>query len=204
MAMMINDASLERELIASREATGADRYDEVWEGMYMMATMPNTEHQKIVSRFASIFEELVGWPGIAAVMPGVNLSDRQDDWNQNYRVPDVAVALNDSDVIDCGTHWFGGPDLLVEVVSEGDQTREKIPWYAQLRVKELLIFDRNPWSIELFRWQQNELIKVGQADVDYDRMLTCVSIPINLRLRPGEKRPQIEVVARETDKTWMV
>ena len=29
MAMMINDASLERDLIASREATGADRYDEV-------------------------------------------------------------------------------------------------------------------------------------------------------------------------------
>jgi hypothetical protein len=39
MAMMINDASLERDLIALREATGADRYDEVWEGMYMMSPL---------------------------------------------------------------------------------------------------------------------------------------------------------------------
>ncbi len=50
MTMMINDASIERQLIASREATGADRYDEIWEGTYMMAPMPNTEHQQIVSR----------------------------------------------------------------------------------------------------------------------------------------------------------
>ena len=170
----------------------------------MMSPLRNTEHQKFVSRFIYIFEELVGWPGLGVVMPGVNLSDRREGWKDNYRVPDVAVALNDSDVIDCDTHWLGGPDLLVEVISKGDQTRDKIQWYGQLRVKELLVIDRYPWSIDLFRLQQDALIKVGQADVDNDLVLTCVTIPVNLRLRAGEKRPQIEVVARETDKTWMV
>jgi Uma2 family endonuclease len=170
----------------------------------MMAPMPNTEHQQIVSRLVSIFEELVGWPGLGSVMPGVNLSGRREDWTQDYRVPDVAVALNDSGVSDCGTHWCGGPDLVVEVVSEGDQTRAKIPWYGTLRVKELLVIDRYPWSIELLRCQQGELVQVNQSDTDNHVVLACESVPVNLRLLPGEKRPQIEVFARETDKTWIV
>lgn len=204
MAMMINDASIERQLIASREATGADRYDEVWEGTYMMAPMPNTEHQQIVARMVSIFEELVGWPGLGSVMPGVNISDRRENWTHNYRVPDVAVALNDSAVIDCGTHWQGGPDLVVEVVSEDDQTQEKIPWYGNLRVNELLVIDRYPWSIDLFRWQQDEFTKVDHADEKNHLVIVCETVPVSLRLLSGDKRPRIEVVARESQKTWIV
>jgi hypothetical protein len=83
MAMMINDAATERQLITVREATGADRYDEVWEGLYMIPPVPNTEHQKIVLRLVSIFAELIDWPGLGAVMPGVNLSDRREDWSED-------------------------------------------------------------------------------------------------------------------------
>ena len=45
MATIIHDRVLQERLQAVRAATGADRYDEVWEGDYMMAPVPNNEHQ---------------------------------------------------------------------------------------------------------------------------------------------------------------
>ena len=37
MVALIQDPQLEQELIAKRRETGADRYDEVWEGVYVMS-----------------------------------------------------------------------------------------------------------------------------------------------------------------------
>ena len=76
MATIICDAELEQRLQSERAACGADRYDEVWEGVYVMAPMPNDEHQMIVNALASILQEVIGWPGLGQVRPGVNVSDR--------------------------------------------------------------------------------------------------------------------------------
>ena len=124
MATMIHDAELEQRLQAERAACGADRYDEVWKGVYVMAPMPNDEHQMIVNALASILQDVIGWPGLGQVRPGVNVSDRVENWQQNYRVPDVAVFLNDTKAVNHSSFWLGGPDLAIEVVSPGDQTRE--------------------------------------------------------------------------------
>jgi hypothetical protein len=115
MATMIRDVELEQRLQAERAACGADRYDEIWEGVYVMAPMPNDEHQMLVNALASILQEVVGWPGLGHVRPGVNVSDRVDDWRQNYRVPDVAVFLNDTQAVNHNAFWFGGPDLANNV-----------------------------------------------------------------------------------------
>lgn len=48
MIAVIEDKELIEELKAQRAATGADRYDEVWEGEYVMAAQPNIEHQEFV------------------------------------------------------------------------------------------------------------------------------------------------------------
>ncbi|MCC7335769.1 MAG: hypothetical protein IT422_11770 [Pirellulaceae bacterium] len=46
MPAMILDPQLQRELIAQRALTGADRYDEVWEGVTMLSPMANNQHLK--------------------------------------------------------------------------------------------------------------------------------------------------------------
>ena len=79
MTTIITDRELEQRLRLEREASGADRYDEVWEGAYMMAPMPNDEHQQIVNRLASIFQDTIDWPGLGDVRPGINVSDRIED-----------------------------------------------------------------------------------------------------------------------------
>ena len=42
----------------------------------MMMPLPNDEHQSIVSRLTSILEDVIGWPGLGKVRPGVNVTDR--------------------------------------------------------------------------------------------------------------------------------
>ena len=73
--------------------SGADRYDEVWEGIYMMTPAPNLEHQKLVFRLADVLDSVIGKTGLGDVYPEVNVSDREDDWTQNFREPDVVVVL---------------------------------------------------------------------------------------------------------------
>jgi len=41
------------ELLAWRRRTGADRWDEVWEGVLHMAPSPTNDHQRLVDRLVS-------------------------------------------------------------------------------------------------------------------------------------------------------
>src|SRR3990172_11765297 len=138
MATVVLDRQFAEMLREQRAASGADRWDEVWEGTYMMTPLPNYEHQQIANRLGAICEDVVGWGTAAVVMQGTNVSDRDLGWQSNYRCPDVAVYLAGNKATNCDTHWCGGPDFAVEIVSDDDQSREKIPFYAKVSTRELL------------------------------------------------------------------
>ena len=204
MATMITDRELEKRLQSERAATGADRYDEVWEGTYLKAPMPNDEHQEIVSRLVSVFEEVVGWPGLGRVRPGVNVSDRRDNWKANYRVPDVAVFLNDGSAENLGAFWLGGPDFLVEIISPEDQTREKIPFYDAVGVREMLLIDRDPWLLEHYGRRDGALRQVGCCNVGESECLASDILPFRFQLVEGPVRPAVQVLFTKTQKEWRV
>ena len=151
MPTLVNDPRVEETLLAHRRQSGLDKYDEVWDGVYVMAPIANNEHQGLLSRLTTILVGQIEFPGLGRVFPGANVSDRPLDWQQNYRVPDVLVFLNGNPAEDRDSHWFGGPDFAVEISSPGDQSREKIDFYSRVGVRELLIIDRDPWQLELFR-----------------------------------------------------
>ena len=95
-------------------------------------------------------------------------------------------------------------DFLVEVISPGDKAREKIPFYARLGVRELLLVDRNPWMLELYRHQQDQLHRIGQSSLDASDVLRSTVVPLTFRLVPGEARPQIEVKHADSGRCWQV
>jgi len=204
MAILVADPYIEDRLIAEREASGADRYDEVWEGVRMMTPMPNDEHQQIVSRFVSVLEDIVGWPGLGEVRPGVNLSGRGNDWEHDFRVPDVAVFLRSGSAENYDTHWRGAADFLIEITSPGDRTREKISFYGSLGVTELLVVDRRPWALELYRQQVGQLKLAGHCDVENGEVLYSNRVPLSFQLVAGDARPQIEVRHGESERCWLV
>ncbi|HEX5472424.1 MAG TPA: hypothetical protein VFW73_11085, partial [Lacipirellulaceae bacterium] len=76
MATLILDNDFAELLREERAAAGSDRWDEVWEGTYMMTPLPNNEHQELVNRLAAIFQDTVGWNSKHIVLPGANVSDR--------------------------------------------------------------------------------------------------------------------------------
>src|SRR5438067_1116105 len=115
-----------------------------------MAPLPDDEHQDIQANFVAAFKDFFGWDSWAKVRAGVNVSDRNEGWEQNYRCPDVVVFLPGTRAINRGAHWEGGPDFLVEIASDRDRAREKLPFYAAVGVREVLIVDRNPWGLELY------------------------------------------------------
>lgn len=204
MTVMVLDQGIAARLKAERAATGLDRHDEVWEGVYMMAPIANNEHIDLQGRFVFAFRSAFGFDGPERVAAGGNVSDREDDWTHNYRIPDVIVVLPGSAARDCGTHWCGGPDLCVEVTSPGDRSREKLDFYAQIKVRELLLVDRDPWELELYGLKGGRLELVGRAAPGDPDVLVSTVVPVSLRLLPGQPRPRIEVAHRDGVQRWLV
>jgi Uma2 family endonuclease len=204
MATVIMDRGLAEQLREERKAAGSDRWDEVWEGTYMMAPLPNAEHQQIALRIAAICEETVGWNDETMVLPGTNVSDRDKGWQQNFRCPDVVVYLPQTRARNCHTHWVGGPDFAVEITSPDDQTRDKIPFYSKIGTRELLIIDRDPWSLELLRLSAKKLKSVGISTGKKAQPLRSRVLPLSFRLTSGSNRPVIEVVRSTDEKIWHV
>ena len=203
MPTLINNPVLEEALIADRRERGIDKYDEVWEGVYVMAPIANNEHQNIQGKLSTIFSLIIDFPGLGSVFPAANVSDQPDDWTQNYRCPDVLVFLNDNPAEDRGTHWLGGPDFAVEIVSRWDRSREKIDFYSRVGVRELLIIDRDPWQLELFRLSAGGLKSAAISTAENAVQIQSQVVPITLQLVHGEKRPAIAVTSRD-GQSWSI
>src|ERR1041384_7475110 len=97
MAALMCDRDQIESIIKHRQECGGDRYDEVWDGLYIMSPIANPEHQWIIARFVSILFSVVADKGLGKVYPGANITDHADNWEKNYRVPDVVVVLNGSE-----------------------------------------------------------------------------------------------------------
>lgn len=204
MATLVHDSAELARLIAERAAMGGDYLDEVWEGEYVMTPLPNDEHQQLATRIASILVSLVEWPGLGDVRTPTNLSDRGKGWEHNYRAPDVAVFLKTGKAVNHNTHWSGPADFLVEIISPGDRSRKKLPFYGKLGVRELLLIDRDPWALELYRLEESELKLVARNTLEQSMPISLAVLPLDWRLQPGSPRPLIEVVHRGTGDRWQV
>jgi Uma2 family endonuclease len=119
------EAVLER-----RRRTGADRFDEVWEGVVHMVPAPADRHALIEWQLPRLL-------GPAADRAGLLLSGQFNiGRSEDYRVPDGGLHRAGS----WGT-YASTAALVVEIVSPGDETWQKLSFFAAHRVDELLIVD---------------------------------------------------------------
>jgi Uma2 family endonuclease len=117
-------------LIESRRATGADRYDEVWEGEYHMAPAPRKIHALVdVELAASLrpYARRAGLVGSSAFNLGVA---------DNYRVPDGGLHRDTADAV-----YVPTAALVYEILSPDGETWAKLPFYAAHDVDEVVIVD---------------------------------------------------------------
>ena len=204
MHAVIMDPEVIERVRAERAGAGEWARDEVWDGVLVMPPIANNEHQRIVSKLTSIFSGLIDWDAGDQALPGANVSDRDAGWNHNYRDPDAVVALATSAARDCGTHWVGGPDLLVEIASPGEDPRLKNEFYGRIGTREVLIVDRYPWAVELYHLRTGTLELAGRSDEQNPIPLASVVLPITFQLTPGDPRPVVVATHTGTGASWRI
>lgn len=128
------------EVLRLRRQTGADRFDEMWEGVLHMPPAPSIDHQDTASAICSFFREV--WAprtgGLALVQANVSTPDR---WDRDYRIPDVAVMTAEDRPPPGAVH--ARPTAVFEIRSPGDETFEKLPFYAAIGVGTVVIVERD-------------------------------------------------------------
>lgn len=204
MAVLVHDPVLSRRIRNRRAHPDMSRMHEVWEGVTVVPPIPNNEHQEIQFKLAVPIHETVAAADLGFASLGVNISDRTKGCRKNYRVPDLAVYLNGTAAVDRHTHWVGGPDFLVEILSEGEDPYGKFDFYARVKTNEVLLVFRDPWALEFHRFNQNRLERSGRANPDDGTELASSVLPLSFQLVTGIKRPQILVRHVSTNQTWSV
>ena len=192
-----------KRMIRRRSLSGAGRKDEVWNGVYVMSPDPDISHQTVVGRFVFALFNALDDPR-ATVLPGANVSDRADDWTRNYRCPDVLVFLPGNPAEDRRTHFLGGPDFAVEVISPRDRSRKKFAFYAKVGVRELLLVGRDPWALELYRLRDGAYEPAGVSTPERPDALASAVLPLSFRLLPGGTRPEIEATRPADGRLWTI
>jgi hypothetical protein len=197
--LLILDQEMIVDLIAERQRLGTDRYDEVWEGVYIVPPLATLAHQDLVMRLCFILFNVITLENRGKAYPGTNVSDRRAGWKRKFRAPDVVVVLNESAAVDCDTHYMKGPDFLAEIQSPGDQTDEKIPFYEQLKVRELLIIHRDTRALKLLRHDGEKLLPVEPSVFRAGKWLVSKVVPLAFRRKSARSGAAIEV--ERTDGT---
>ena len=125
----------------TRPPEARDR-DEIWNGVRRMAAMANRWHQTLAHHLHRYLDDF--WTG-GRVDHEVNLTtpEDEDDWTDNYRIPDLVLLDPARFAIDKNEYMVGAPLVVVEIRSPGDDSYAKLPFYAGLGVPEVWIIHRD-------------------------------------------------------------
>ncbi len=141
-------------LLERRRLAGADRHDEVWEGVLYMNPPPSHEHE----RLSSVLHRLLGPCADAAgleITGGIALGDQHD-----YRAPDLALHRPGA-----AAQWHPTAALVTEILSPGDETWTKLSFYAEHYVDEVLILDLAKRTITWLALTEGEYHHVERSDL---------------------------------------
>ena len=156
-------------LLERRRKLGQDLLDEVWEGVYHMNPAPHQRHAHVAQQLA----ELLGAPareaGLVPMISIFNLGEPDD-----YRVPDGGLFRPGPDEV-----YVPTAELVIEIVSPGDESWQKLGFYAAHDVGELLIVDPQERQVHWLRLQPGgEYQPIERSDL--------------IALGPGELADQID------------
>src|SRR5207249_4704689 len=83
--------------------------------------------------------------GFAVVQPNVSTPDR---WERDYRIPDVAVMAREARPEPGAVYLL--PTVVFAVRSPGDESFEKLSFYAAVGVRAVVIVERDTKAVEVF------------------------------------------------------
>lgn len=158
------------DLIERRKRLGQDLYDEIWEGTYHMAPAPRWRHSALDDQLAQVLGPLAKRSGLVGGGP-FNLGEPG-----NFRVPDHGYLRGHPDP---EAVYVPTAAVVVEIVSPGDETWEKLPFYAARRVEELLVVDPEDHRVRMFALERES----GEfAEADHSVVLGMSALDLEMQL----------------------
>ncbi len=119
-------------LLERRRQAGVDRLDEVWQGVRHMVPGPSFEHARVAQQLGLLLDGPARAGGLLLAMHEFNLGESE----QNFRVPDGGLHRPGAAGV-----WLSTAAVVVEVLSPGDESWQKLPFYAEHGVDEVLLVD---------------------------------------------------------------
>jgi Uma2 family endonuclease len=173
-------------LLDERRRLGLDVFDEVWEGVLHMVPPPSEAHQRLGSELIAVFVGTAKRDGlVASYETGLFAAD------EDYRIPDIVVSRAE-DRSQRGVD--GTATLVVELRSPGDESYEKLPWYAARGVTEMLIVDPVTRRFELYRNDGGTAVAVAPAA---DGSVNLDTIGVRLVTVANEDGPRLRVTTED-------
>lgn len=186
------------ELLEERRRRGLDRRDEVWDGELHLAPPPHGDAQVLVDQIGFFFR--LHWQalGLGETLPATGVKrPRTPDLPalgagvpRDYRTPDRSFLLPTRDDRLQGGWIVGPPDAVLEVRSPGDETAEKLPWYFDLGVREVILIDRDTREVEVLARGVRAFEPVA---TDADGWLKSEVLRTLMRREPGASRPALRL-----------
>jgi Uma2 family endonuclease len=171
------------DILAWRKRTGADRWDEVWEGVLHMPPMPNREPHDLEWAMETYLRWRWAHPRKAQVYHNVNVAS-PGGWPHDYRIPALILVSPERIGIDHNAYFEGAPDVVVEIRSPEDETYEKLECDAHLGVLEVWVIDRDRKAPEI------DILQAGHYEgrvVDADGWVRSPLTSLELRTdTPGK------------------
>jgi Uma2 family endonuclease len=124
-------------LLERRRRLGLDHKDEVWEGVLHVVPVGSGEHASLGAQVKRLLASPAAASGLV-VTDEFNLGDSK----QSFRVPDGGLHRSSPHGV-----WIATAALVLEVLSPGDETWQKLPFYAAHHVDEVLIVDPDERSV---------------------------------------------------------
>ena len=132
-------------VLERRRRLGLDRRDEVWEGVLHVAPSPLRRHAVLQAQLLELLGPLGRAVGLVTAGE-FNLGEEDD-----YRIPDAALLAPGPDQL-----YVPTASLAIETLSPGDETQEKLPFYAEHGVGEVLIVDPEQRRVQWLRLAEGE------------------------------------------------
>ena len=162
-------------MLEERRRLGHDRFDEMWNGVLHMVPPPSSGHQQRGTKLIVLLHRLAEEAGLIALYEAGLFRPRRND---DYRQPDN-LLVRPEDLSARGVE--GRAELVVEIRSPNDEAYEKLPFFAEMHVQEVLILDGS--TIDLRRLVNGAYVLVAP---DGDGWVHLGAVPLAMRPGPTE------------------
>ena len=181
-------AMIPLEFLEERRRLGHDRFDEVWEGVYHLVPSPTTAHQRIARDCLLIFAAIAKRRALH-VFHDLDLQDPTTSKRTNYRQPDLSVARREV-LSERGIE--GHAELAIEILSPDDESRDKLPFYAKVGVREVWLIDPRNLIVEVFAGTTAITARDGTIEAPSLGLVLQLDGPV-LHIRDGADMYEVDI-----------